>query len=431
MHIVNGNDMDTLFKEAADNYLLNTVGAADWDKINAALNEPVKDDAKKKRRFIFLWWLLLLPLGWLLHFGWQRIGDRDEAKKADVVTATSVDANKKQQKNFADTVVSNKQSNNEAQEINPKSKYHFSLQENSSDINTAEFAKPQKGNTPVQKNFSSKTFSEMLNESIQNNAAVTAKSNNYQPVISSYSKTEKAFTDSSKSFLLPDRNSIAANDKQVNTTAAASPVKIQPVHYNFYAGIMLGADLSTVRLQHTTSPGYSYGLLLGYKINRHWQIESGFYMDKKNYYTKGEYFDKSSTPYLQNVNLLKVEGNCNMIELPLNIRYNFSTGKANTWFASAGVSTYLMNKEYYDFHFTYNGNYGERGYDYHNSPGNWFSVINLGAGYEHNLGNAGRLRLEPYMRFSAAGVGRGKLLLNSAGVYAGYTIQLPRVHLTK
>src|SRR5215204_1792576 len=64
MQYVN-DDMDELFRRAAENYPLDTKGA-NWDKVLSALQDQNINTAipeKKKNNGRFLWLLLLLPLG--------------------------------------------------------------------------------------------------------------------------------------------------------------------------------------------------------------------------------------------------------------------------------------------------------------------------------------------------------------------------------
>ena len=96
-------------------------------------------------------------------------------------------------------------------------------------------------------------------------------------------------------------------------------------------------------------PGVGIGLSGGYHLKNGISIETGILYDKKSYYTKGEYFDKSKLSYLQNVNLISADGNCHMWEIPLNFKYDFNTQKKHNWFVTAGISSYIMNKEYYNF----------------------------------------------------------------------------------
>ena len=110
-----------------------------------------------------------------------------------------------------------------------------------------------------------------------------------------------------------------------------------------------------------------------------------------------------------------------MFEIPVNLRFNFLRGEKSNWYALSGVSSYLMQKEEYDYEYErYNVRYKSKKY-YKNASKDWLSVMNISIGYEHALGRLGRLRLEPYLKLPLQGVGIGSLPLSSTGIYVGIT----------
>jgi hypothetical protein len=115
-----------------------------------------------------------------------------------------------------------------------------------------------------------------------------------------------------------------------------------------------------------------------------------------------------------------------MWEIPLNIRYNFNKSERMKWFATAGLSTYLMTKENYTYQYNYwSGGPTEDSAWKINKPSQyWFSVVNLSAGFEQRLGKIGNLRLEPYVRLPLSGIGTGRLPIMSAGLNIGFTRRL-------
>lgn len=187
----------------------------------------------------------------------------------------------------------------------------------------------------------------------------------------------------------------------------------------FYAGLIVAPDLSTIKFQSIKGTGTTFGVLLGYQLNRKWAIETGAYYDHKKYYTDGEYFKKESTN--PSYKLLNVDGSCNMWEIPINIRYNLSMGEKTKWFATAGLSTYLMTSERYVSTYSYNGSVWPYPWNNKNSSQYWLSIINMSIGYEQKLGKIGNLRLEPYLRIPLKGMGSGSLPIMSAGLNIGIT----------
>jgi hypothetical protein len=212
------------------------------------------------------------------------------------------------------------------------------------------------------------------------------------------------------------------SDTATNKKAAAKTKKTKNKQSYFYAGVLAAPDMSMVKFQSVKGVGFTGGVLLGYAINHKWAVETGLYLDRKKYYTQGEYFSRKNIPLPSSYNILTVDGSCNMLEIPLNVRYNIGSGvgKVN-WFATAGMSSYLMSREAYNYAYEWIGIYGNSFYTYKQPSRYWFSVINLSLGYEHTLGRIGELRVEPYLRIPTSGIGTGVLPVMSTGVNIGFT----------
>lgn len=192
-----------------------------------------------------------------------------------------------------------------------------------------------------------------------------------------------------------------------------------------YAGLLAAPDLSTVKFQSMKGVGTTYSLLLGYQFNKRWAVETGVSLDRKRYYTSGEYFDTKGVHLpTWGYTLKDVDGTCYMWEIPINVRYNFSQSEKTKWFATAGLSTYFMTREKYNYSGIYNGNPSDSSWDIKKPSQYWFSIINLSVGYEHRLGGIGNLRIEPYLRVPLSGLGTGKLNILSTGINIGITRRL-------
>jgi len=186
----------------------------------------------------------------------------------------------------------------------------------------------------------------------------------------------------------------------------------------FYVGFIAGPDLSAVKFQSVNQLGFSLGALVGYRFNKHLAAETGLLWDKKYYYSTGEYFKKSqsSIPY----NLVDLNGNCNMFEIPVAIRYDFAVKKNHGFFAKAGLSSYLMKKEHYSYSAeSYVGNIWSGDSTFYNSTNNIFSILQISGGYEFGINRNTKIRIEPYVKIPLQGVGIGSMPISSAGLYFG------------
>ncbi len=205
-------------------------------------------------------------------------------------------------------------------------------------------------------------------------------------------------------------------------TPRSGAKNLQPLNSNkrfLYAGVMVSPDISTVKLQSLTGAGYTAGILLGYHLSPRWNLETGLYLDSKKYYSKGEYFSTKNVAFLNYVNLLKVNGTCNMLELPVNLRFNLTPHDHGSWFVTMGMSTYYMFRESYTYNYLYYGVDKQKSYAYHNTSQYWFSVLNFSAGYQHPINRKADLRMEPFLRIPLAGMGTGSLPIMSAGMNLG------------
>ena len=187
---------------------------------------------------------------------------------------------------------------------------------------------------------------------------------------------------------------------------------------------MVGPDISTVKFESIKNTGINIGIILGYRLNKKLSIETGLMWDKKFYYSEGQYFKTGKIYLPSNTRIRNVDGNCKMLEVPLNVKFNFkSSGKTN-WFSAIGVSSYFMKQETYDYTIISTG----QPYTYkktYNEPSQFLlSTINVSVGYNHFLGKFGTLRIEPYFKIPLKGVGIGSLPITSAGINFGITKKL-------
>lgn len=177
-------------------------------------------------------------------------------------------------------------------------------------------------------------------------------------------------------------------------------------------------------MQAVNKTGFNTGVLLGYKLNKRWSIETGLLRDRKFYCSDGQYFSLEDIYMPSYAKIEYVSGECNMLELPLNIRYNFGLKLGSGWFGTTGISSYFMNKEAYVFDINHNGVRYPKSYKYNNPSSQFLAVINISAGYIHKLGRIGDIRIEPYLRLPVNRIGTGDLPIQSGGILIGFTRDL-------
>ncbi|MEP6615864.1 MAG: hypothetical protein ABJA57_04765, partial [Ginsengibacter sp.] len=194
--------------------------------------------------------------------------------------------------------------------------------------------------------------------------------------------------------------------------------------HTLYAGIIVSPDISTVKMQHVNKLGMGAGIILGYSFDKMLSVESGILFDKKTYYSKGEYVNTKRIAVPNYSHVKDVNGVCNMIEIPLNLKYNFQHSGRSFFAAAAGVSSYLMQKEVYNYTYDYNTWQAHVQSTYKKSSTDLLAVVNLSLGYNRILSRNTSLFVMPYFKVPLKGVGIGSLPITSTGINIGITHQL-------
>ena len=186
---------------------------------------------------------------------------------------------------------------------------------------------------------------------------------------------------------------------------------------NLGVTISAGPDVSGVYIKKAGKLTIAYGIGLNYAISKKFGIRTGFYVSKKIYSVDSDDYhlppgSLASYDFLQNVN-----ANCKVYEIPVAIDYNFKRIKKHNWFASTGLSTYLMKKESYNYFYkTPSGVLYNKNWTVNNKNRHFFSVLNLSGGYQYFFNSQFSIIAAPYAEIPLAGVGAGKVKLNSAGI---------------
>jgi hypothetical protein len=188
----------------------------------------------------------------------------------------------------------------------------------------------------------------------------------------------------------------------------------------FYTGIITGVDLSSIGFR-SAKAGSTKGFMIGYSLNNKWSIESGLLWDTKRVSDNGDHFNPPGYTPSSGITIIAVSGKSRLYELPLNVKYTIIPGK-HRFFATTGLSSYIMRSENYDYEYLQNNQPGGHNYlSYKNETKNWFSVVNFSMGYSHNLGSLGELRLEPYLKLPIGKIGVGRMPIMSTGLNIGFT----------
>lgn len=178
-----------------------------------------------------------------------------------------------------------------------------------------------------------------------------------------------------------------------------------------------GPDLTMVGMNKTGQWKMQYGIGLSYALSKRWQIRTGFLASRKLYTADSSDYHPPKNFWNYYTNLQKIDADCLVFEIPVNVVYTFPSTKKHQWFVSAGVSSYLMKEENYEYY--YKNSWGQpayRSWSTENENNHFFSILQLSGGYQYNFSERFSLMTEPYLKLPLGGVGFGKVKLSNTGV---------------
>lgn len=443
MPLLNDNDLDRLSREAADQYDVEQ-GTSGWETLERRLDVELPQD--RRRRRLLLWWLLagVLLLGGAL-WGWKQWqgidGKVSIAQKEQTLTESN---NRKElhqepsgtQKPTAPQPAISKPNRNDIPGLlTQTARQTGNTQAGAPKLppvitsgpdpiqNTDEDPqlKSLTNATPLPTNTSVITYTETRQDLPDRNDSVTrsnpVQTSSFQdaPGVPGRKPTpQTSITDSTQQ---------PATVQTTRTTAnKTKPLNLSSRKNSFYLTALAGADFSNVKFSSAGRAGFNGGIQAGYYLTDRLSFNTGLIYNFKKYKARAKDFTPKGPMVYYNID--KIEGGCNMFDIPINLRYDLGIKTRSRYFVSAGVSSYLMDKEDYDYYFyTSSGNYSQKNWSTSENSNYLFSILNFSAGVEKQLGRSTYFQVEPYLKIPMKGVGNGDIRLNSFGINLGLKYQ--------
>ncbi len=225
-------------------------------------------------------------------------------------------------------------------------------------------------------------------------------------------------------------NKTGTKDSAILTTTASLKKRESPtkkVFSRFYVLGTGGADIAGVRFlsfqNNTATP--KFGIGVGYNLSKKLSIQTGFYAGRKKYVAGPDDYNPKSGSYWAQVQIIKVDASCLVYDIPLTLRYNVLQKKSSSLYVTAGLSSFIMKKEDYNYHYFSNSTYHASSHTYTGNR-NFFSNAGFSIGYERKLGPTLSIIAEPSVSIPIAGVGDGKVKLYSASLQTGIKFSLAK-----
>ena len=184
-------------------------------------------------------------------------------------------------------------------------------------------------------------------------------------------------------------------------------------------GLSLAPDLTTVEeLSEFDRAGLDVGVQVEYFLTDRLSVTTGAILTRKIYRTTDiSEYEVPDGFWVDGVWPEQINADCRVVDIPLNLRYRAIEGTRTSFFISAGISSYLMLREVYEYDYAYNNQRPENRSrsEFENENQHYFGVYNLSFGLVRKVGKNLSIEVEPYLKNSLGGVGWGRAQLKSTG----------------
>lgn len=178
-------------------------------------------------------------------------------------------------------------------------------------------------------------------------------------------------------------------------------------------------DMNTVSGIGNSKAGQSGGFGINYRISKVISAGTGIYYSQKQYSSDRNSYNTAEKPFATWASYSRqIDADCRVIDIPINMNLLLSKTPKTGIVASAGLSSYIMLSENYNFIYTPTILYPSGGRDYtiKNQNQHILSVVNLSVGVEKPIGNQTSILIQPYAKLPISGIGQGNTELKSFGI---------------
>lgn len=221
----------------------------------------------------------------------------------------------------------------------------------------------------------------------------------------------------------PIVETLASNEKKTGIKTASATKKIavktaRPVIWSLT--FSAGPDVSSVQKLGGSFPKLQVGFLVNAEVRKNLTLSTGLRYGVKKY--SATPFDYALSARGQQLQITGIDASCNVLELPMRVSYTLAGKKLSDLKINAGLSSYFMLKEDYGFEYAPQTGRPEFYFSKNNANQHVLSVAEISATYSIRPKNSPvSFGIEPYLKLPLAGVGEGRVKLNSTGVSLNVT----------
>jgi len=391
-----------------------------WEKMEAKL------EAEKKKRLLYKRLLLLLML-LLITFGigyiWEKQYQDLSLKNSNrQLTKSNPNSGIQQQITDNEQLKIGKQA-----KIDKEQKIRNNEQQNIKETNNGVAEMPNSNDRQIINNQLS-TFNQFFSKSQQQRSGTRTDLLNQQKNDSATDLHRELLT--IDSIIVPDKSLLVSYldtpKKQEIMNVVIEKTENLPIRENMpfgrlNVGILLSPDWSSVGFKNIEQTGYKLGLGIEYQIVRRLSLSTGLIFSRLLYSTKNSEYTVPKGFWTNQIKPEKIWGACEALEIPINLHYALFANSRQKFFVSAGISSYWMLTENYNFEYDAGMPTNlVKGWESSKKSTYYWGIANFSVGYAGKLSKRSFWQVEPFVKLPLNSIGWGKVDLSSIGVFFGW-----------
>ena len=182
-------------------------------------------------------------------------------------------------------------------------------------------------------------------------------------------------------------------------------------------GFIMAPDISSAgRFESFHKPGFKIGMHAEYRLSEKLSISVGMIHSRVHYSAGASGYDPPNY-WARGMSPDNITAECAIIDIPVQLQYTIHSREHSRFYASGGISSYIMLSE--EYLFSYENNTYEQPEQWSDRTGtrHWLSNVGVSAGYERDINRHWSVRVEPFLRLPLRDIGWANVRLYSFGSF--------------
>ncbi len=206
-------------------------------------------------------------------------------------------------------------------------------------------------------------------------------------------------------------------DAELPAIGTPRPVKItSKAAPRFSVGAFAAGEASAVGMSEPLRWGARAGIVVHAAVLRHWELQLGLSYGRKCYEAGADDYAMPAGFWYNDIPAANTKSKTDVFEVPVLATYHFRQNNTSGLFASAGLTSYFLNRESFDYEYQRYDPNARRELQMRNVHKNILSVAQVQLGYRLVTSHGLAYRLAPFVSIPFGGVGYTGVQLYSGGI---------------